>query len=191
MDWSRLTLPALLNCWVWLIPRFVSLMAELQPSTLSCLPWKRKIIPWIHSCLPGDYWVLGCGPAKGFLLYLEIKGYRSFSARLTAPASPCKLTHEKCCHSISCGLVMVRALLAKSELCSSNSPLQSRGKHTRTLSSEPCWWKLALCWAAEIQHLHWSQDIPCISFLLQWERRVKNMGAGKGKVKYVKPLSCT
>lgn len=29
------------------------------------------------------------------------------------------------------------------------------------------------------------------SSLLQWERRVKNVGAGKGKVKYVKPLSCT
>lgn len=68
-----LTLDAPLNCWVWLIPGFVSLVAELQPSPLSCLPWKRKIIPWICSCLPGDYLVLGCGLAEGFLSYLELK----------------------------------------------------------------------------------------------------------------------
>lgn len=79
-------------------------------------------MPWICSCLAGDYWVLGHGVARGYLNYFKD----------AAIASPLAFAINQLYFY---GLV----LLIKSELCSSN--LAVSGEAQRTLFSEACWWK--------------------------------------------------
>lgn len=159
LGWRHLTLGALLNCRVCLIPRFAS---PTPAEHIILLTLKRKIMLWICSCLAGDYWVLGHGVARGYLNYFKD----------AAIASPLAFAINQLYFY---GLV----LLTKSELCSfAPQTWQSQGKPRGLCSQRHAGGNSCTTHWGDLLSLS-LRDLQCFTFLLQWERRVKMWEQGR------------